>query len=97
MRCCSSIRPCWSAGATSRSGTNWRPAGEQSPLRVWPGGTTLRLAGRRREEVRRGRVLLWTMTADKQWSDWPTEPSYVLAMREAAGGHRARPMAACAT
>jgi hypothetical protein len=31
----------------------------------------------------RGRVLLWTITADKQWSDWPTEPSYVLGMREA--------------
>jgi hypothetical protein len=31
-----------------------------------------------------GRVLLWTVTADKEWSDWPTEPSYVLAVREAA-------------
>ncbi len=31
-----------------------------------------------------GKVLLWTVTADKQWSDWPTEPSYVLAVREAA-------------
>jgi hypothetical protein len=29
-------------------------------------------------------VLLWTVTADKSWSDWPTEPSYVLAMRETA-------------
>lgn len=34
----------------------------------------------------RGRVLFWTITADKLWSDWPTEPSYVLAMREAATG-----------
>ena len=34
--------------------------------------------------IGRGRVLLWTMTADKSWSDWPTEPSYVLAMRETA-------------
>ena len=33
-----------------------------------------------------GQVLLWTTTADKNWSDWPTEPSYVLAMREAAKG-----------
>lgn len=32
----------------------------------------------------RGDVLLWTITADKAWSDWPTDPSYVLAMREAA-------------
>jgi hypothetical protein len=31
----------------------------------------------------RGRVLLWTITADKQWSPWPLEPSYVMAMREA--------------
>ncbi|HVX15186.1 MAG TPA: BatA domain-containing protein [Pirellulales bacterium] len=31
----------------------------------------------------RGRVVLWTVTADKLWSDWPTEPSYVLGMREA--------------
>jgi len=31
-----------------------------------------------------GTVLLWTVTADKLWSDWPTEPSYVLGVREAA-------------
>ncbi len=36
------------------------------------------------KRVGRGRVLLWTVTADKAWSDWPKEPSYVLAMREAA-------------
>jgi hypothetical protein len=29
-----------------------------------------------------GSVLFWTTTADKGWSDWPTEPSYVLAQRE---------------
>jgi hypothetical protein len=34
--------------------------------------------------VGRGRVLLWTTTANKAWSDWPTQPSYVLAMRESA-------------
>ena len=34
--------------------------------------------------VGRGRVLLWTVSADKAWSDWPKDPSYVLAMREAA-------------
>ena len=34
--------------------------------------------------VGRGRVLLWTIAADKSWSEWPTEPSYVLAMRETA-------------
>jgi hypothetical protein len=36
--------------------------------------------------VDEGRVLLVTTTADKNWTDWPTEPSYVLAMREAAKG-----------
>jgi hypothetical protein len=36
------------------------------------------------KQVGLGRVLLWTVTADKAWSDWPKEPSYVLAMREAA-------------
>ncbi len=28
-----------------------------------------------------GRVLLWTVTADRSWSDWPTEGSFVLATR----------------
>ncbi|HEX3725413.1 MAG TPA: BatA domain-containing protein, partial [Pirellulales bacterium] len=32
----------------------------------------------------RGSVLMWTTAADRAWSDWPTEPSYVLAVREAA-------------
>ncbi|HEV3024360.1 MAG TPA: hypothetical protein VGX76_17915, partial [Pirellulales bacterium] len=31
-----------------------------------------------------GRVLLWTTAADRSWSDWPTDSSYVLGMREAA-------------
>jgi hypothetical protein len=42
-----------------------------------------------------GRTLLWTVTADKAWGNWPLQPSYVLAIREAAksiararGGHR---------
>jgi Aerotolerance regulator N-terminal len=34
--------------------------------------------------VGKGHILLWTVTADKNWSDWPSDPSYVLAMREAA-------------
>ncbi|MBI1374181.1 MAG: hypothetical protein GC159_15800 [Phycisphaera sp.] len=34
--------------------------------------------------VGRGKVLMWTVTADKQWSDWPIDPTYVLAVREAA-------------
>ena len=36
------------------------------------------------KRIGRSSVLLWTMTADKSWSDWPTEPSYVLTMRETA-------------
>ena len=35
----------------------------------------------------RGRCLLWTIAADRAWSDWPaSEHSYVLAMRESAMG-----------
>ena len=32
----------------------------------------------------RGGVLLWTVSADRDWSDWPTDPTYVLAVRSAA-------------
>ena len=32
----------------------------------------------------RGRVLLWNTTADRAWSNWPTDPSFVLAVREGA-------------
>ena len=37
-----------------------------------------------------GRVLLWTTTADRSGNDWPIEPSFVLAIREAVRG-TARP------
>jgi hypothetical protein len=37
-----------------------------------------------------GRVLLWTTTADRAGNDWPVEPSFVLAIREAVRG-TARP------
>ena len=37
-----------------------------------------------------GRVLLWTTTADRAGNDWPIEPSFVLAVREAVLG-TARP------
>jgi hypothetical protein len=33
-----------------------------------------------------GRVLLWTTTADRAGNDWPIEPSFVLAVREATSG-----------
>ena len=36
--------------------------------------------------VGQGRVLLWTTTADRAWNDWPVEPSFVLAIREAVRG-----------
>jgi len=32
----------------------------------------------------RGRVLLFTSSANKAWTDWPLDPTYVLAMRAAA-------------
>jgi hypothetical protein len=37
-----------------------------------------------------GSVLLWTTTADRAGNDWPIEPSFVLAVREAVRGS-ARP------
>jgi len=37
-----------------------------------------------------GRVQLWTTTADRAGNDWPIEPSFVLAVREAVRG-AARP------
>lgn len=37
-----------------------------------------------------GKVLFWTTTADRHWSDWPTEPSYVLAVRMASNEIAAR-------
>ena len=37
-----------------------------------------------------GRVLLWTTSADRAGNDWPIEPSFVLAVREAVRG-TARP------
>jgi Aerotolerance regulator N-terminal len=33
-----------------------------------------------------GRVLLWTTTADRAGNDWPIEPSFVMAIREATSG-----------
>lgn len=32
----------------------------------------------------KGRVILWTVSANKQWSDWPLDPTYVLAVRSSA-------------
>ncbi len=32
----------------------------------------------------RGRVILFTISADRQWSEWPVDPTYVLATRSAA-------------
>ena len=40
--------------------------------------------------VGEGRVLLWTTSADRAGNDWPIEPSFVLAVREAIRGS-ARP------
>jgi hypothetical protein len=36
------------------------------------------------KRVGRARVLFWTMSANRQWTDWPTDPTYVLAVRAAA-------------
>jgi hypothetical protein len=42
------------------------------------------------KRVGQGRVLFWTVTADRAWSDWPTEASFVLATRLAAQAVAAR-------
>jgi len=63
------------------------PAGDDGAVRVlarWndPGRSPAiveRVAGE-------GRVLLWTTTADRAGNDWPVEPSFVLAVREAVRG-----------
>ena len=34
----------------------------------------------------KGRVLLFTTTAGRKWTDWPVDPTYVLAVRSAALG-----------
>ena len=34
--------------------------------------------------VGRGHVILWTTTADTAWSDWPSQPLYVMAVRQSA-------------
>lgn len=36
--------------------------------------------------VGEGRVLVWTTTADRAGNDWPIEPSFVMAIREAVRG-----------
>jgi hypothetical protein len=36
--------------------------------------------------VGQGTVLLWTTTADRAGTDWPVEPSFVLAVRDAVRG-----------
>ncbi len=48
------------------------------------------VAGGDRAIVGDGRVLFWTTTADRAGNDWPIEPSFVLAVREAVRG-TARP------
>lgn len=34
--------------------------------------------------VGKGKVVLWTVTADRSWSDWPTEGTYFVGVRETA-------------
>ncbi|MEM9415227.1 MAG: BatA domain-containing protein [Planctomycetota bacterium] len=36
------------------------------------------------KKIGRGTVLLWTMTADRAWGDWPTQGSFFVAARETA-------------
>lgn len=36
------------------------------------------------KNIGRGTVLLWTMTADRGWGDWPTQGSFFVAARESS-------------
>ncbi|XAL98641.1 BatA domain-containing protein [Phycisphaeraceae bacterium D3-23] len=36
------------------------------------------------KKIGRGTVLLWTMTADRGWGDWPTQGSFFIASRESS-------------
>jgi len=36
------------------------------------------------KRIGKGRVIQWTVTADRGWSDWPTEGSFFVGMRETA-------------
>jgi len=61
------------------------PAGEVEGVRVlarW--NNTAAAPAVVQKVVGNGQVLLWTTAADRNWSDWPTDSSYVLAVREAA-------------
>ena len=61
------------------------PAGDAEGVRVLARWNNQSAAPAVVEKVfGRGKVLLWTTAADRSWSDWPTESSYVLAVREAA-------------
>jgi hypothetical protein len=69
------------------------PAGGSDSIRVlarW--NDPARSAAVLERVVGMGRVLLWTTTADRAGNDWPIEPSFVLAIREAVRG-TARPTA----
>ena len=61
------------------------PAGEQENVRVLARWNNQAAAPAVLEKVMdQGHVLFWTTAADRSWSDWPTDASYVLAVREAA-------------
>jgi Aerotolerance regulator N-terminal len=67
------------------------PAGEPGAVRVlarW--NDPARSPAVVERVVGEGRVLLWTTTADRAGNDWPIEPSFVMAIREAVRG-TARP------
>jgi Aerotolerance regulator N-terminal len=62
-------------------------AGEEAPVRAvarWNNAASSPAVVEKKFGA--GSVLLWTVAADKQWSDWPTDPTYVLAIRESAMG-----------
>ena len=61
-----------------------RPSGKESPATVlasFDDGAPALVEGRRG----RGRVLMFTSTADRDWTDWPIRTSFLPAMQRFAG------------
>lgn len=81
----------WIATVDEAAGTSGEGADDARTLARWNDPDRSPAVAER--VVGDGRVLLWTTTADRAGNDWPVEPSFVMAIREAVkGAARATPM-----
>ncbi len=74
----------WTAVVDEAAGTSGEKADDVRTLARWNDPDRSPAAAER--VVGDGRVLLWTTTADRAGNDWPVEPSFVMAIREAVQG-----------